>query len=43
MFVFFKYVLSIFFSYFNGFLEVAIESWPYCDLKPQPLRSIQML
>ena len=25
------------------FLEIAIESWPECDLNQQPLNSIQML
>ena len=25
----------------EGFLEVAIESWPEWDLNPQPLNSIQ--
>ena len=27
----------------NGFLEVAIESWPKWDFKPQPLNSVQKL
>ena len=27
----------------DGFLEVAIESWPEWDLNPQPLNSIQTL
>ena len=29
--------------YTEGFLEVAIESWPESDLNPQPLNSVQML
>ena len=27
----------------EGFLEVAIESWPEWDLKPRPLNSVQTL
>ena len=27
----------------EGFLEVAIESWPEWDLNPRPLNSVQML
>ena len=27
----------------EGFFEVAIESWPEWNLKPQPLNSVQML
>ena len=27
----------------EGFLEVAIESWPEWDLNPQPLNSVQTL
>ena len=27
----------------EGFFEVAIESWPECDLNPRPLNSVQTL
>ena len=27
----------------EGFLEVAIESWPNCDLNPRPLNPVQKL
>ena len=27
----------------EGFLEVAIESWPEVDLNPRPLNSVQTL
>ena len=27
----------------DGFFEVAIESWPECDLNSRPLNSIQKL
>ena len=27
----------------DGYFEVAIESWPECDLNPRPLNSAQML
>ena len=27
----------------EGLLEVAIESWPECDLNPRPLNSVQTL
>ena len=29
--------------YIEGFLEVAIESWPEWDLNPRPLNSVQTL
>ena len=35
------YIYMVFIT--EGFLEVAIESWPEWDLNPQPLNSVQTL
>ena len=37
----YMYVCMVFIN--EGCLEVAIESWPVCDLNPQPLNSVQTL
>ena len=35
---------EIFYIYkIRGFFEVAIESWPECDLNPRPLNSVMIL
>ena len=28
---------------YEGFFELAIESWPECNLNPRPLNSVQTL
>ena len=37
----FNYIYMVFTT--EGFLEVAIESWPEWDLNPRPLNSVQTL
>ena len=36
------YILYMVFTT-EGFFEVAIESWPECELNPRPLNSVQTL
>ena len=38
-----KYIIYIVVFPTEGLLEVAIESWPECDLNPRPLNSVQTL
>ena len=37
------YIYTYIIYIYEGFLEVAIESWPAWDLSPRPLNSVQAL